>query len=85
MRKLKLADAEVMQVAIRQVIDRSEASRYDHRLHGVLLVASGRSCTAVSQVVRGGRHDDAALGATVRAPRLCRVAGRRTPGTAQVP
>lgn len=50
MRKLEIADAEVMQVAIRQEIDRSEESRYDHRLHGVLLVASGRSCTAVSQV-----------------------------------
>ena len=47
---LEIADAEVMQVAIRQEIDRSEASRYDHRLHGVLLVASGRSCTSVSQV-----------------------------------
>jgi transposase len=50
MRTLKFADAEVMQVAIRQEIDRSEESRYDYRLHGVLLVASGRSCTAVSQV-----------------------------------
>ena len=50
MRKLEIADAEVMQVAIRQEIDRSEESRYDHRLLGVLLVASGRSCTAVSQV-----------------------------------
>ena len=30
-----------------QEIDRSEELRYDYRLHGVLLVASGRSCTAV--------------------------------------
>jgi transposase len=50
MRKLELADAEVMQVAIRQEINRSEESRYDHRLHGVLLVASGRSCREVSHV-----------------------------------
>jgi transposase len=50
MRKLEIADAAVMQVAIRQEIDRSEDSRYDHRLHGVLLVASGRSCTEVSQL-----------------------------------
>ena len=50
MRKLEIADAEVMQVAIRQAIDRSEESRYDHRLHGLLLVASGRSCTEVSQL-----------------------------------
>lgn len=50
MRKLEIADAAVMQVAIRQEIDRSDESRYDHRLHGVLLVASGRSCTEVSQL-----------------------------------
>ena len=50
MLKLENADAEVMQTAIREEIDRSEESRYDYRLHGVLLVAIGRSCTAVSQV-----------------------------------
>lgn len=50
MRKLEIADAEVMQLAIRQEIDRSEESRYDHRLHGLLLVASGRSCTEVGEL-----------------------------------
>jgi hypothetical protein len=50
MRTLEIADAEVMQVAIRQEIDRSEESRYDHRLHRVLLVDSDRSSTAVSQL-----------------------------------
>jgi hypothetical protein len=50
MRKLEIADAEIVQVAIRQEIDRSDESRYDHRVQGVLLVASGRSCTAVSQL-----------------------------------
>lgn len=50
MRKLEIADAEVMQLAIRQEIDRSEESRYDHRLHGLLLVASGRSCTEVGHL-----------------------------------
>jgi transposase len=54
MQKLAIADAEVMQVAIRQEIDRSEESRYDHRLHGLLLVASGRSYTEVSQLF--GEH-----------------------------
>jgi len=33
-----------MQVAIQQEILRSEDSRYDHRLHGVLLVSKGMSC-----------------------------------------
>lgn len=50
MHKLEISDAEVMQLAIRQEIDRSEESRYDHRLHGLLLVASGRSCTEVGQL-----------------------------------
>ena len=50
MRRLEIADAGVMQLAIRQEIDRSEESRYDHRLHGLLLVASGRSCTEVGQL-----------------------------------
>lgn len=50
MHKLEIADAEVMQLAICQEIDRSEESRYDHRLHGLLLVASGRSCTEVGQL-----------------------------------
>ena len=52
MRTLKIADAEIMQVAILQEIERSEESHLDYRLHGVLLVASDRSCTAVSQVFR---------------------------------
>lgn len=50
MRKLEIADAEVMQVAIRQEIERNEESRYDHRLHGVLLVSSGRSCAEVARL-----------------------------------
>lgn len=50
MRKLEIADAELMQLAIRQEIERSEESRYDHRLHGVLLVSSGQSCTEVGRL-----------------------------------
>lgn len=50
MRKLEIRDAEMMQIAIRQEIDRSEESRYDHRLHGVLLVASDHTCTEVARL-----------------------------------
>ena len=50
MRKLQIADAQVMQVAIRQEIARSEESRYDHRLHGVLLVATGQSANHIAEV-----------------------------------
>lgn len=48
MRRLKIQDAEVMRIAIRQEIERTDESRYDHRLHGVLLVANGQSCGEVA-------------------------------------
>jgi len=44
MRKLEIADPEVMRTAIRQEISRSVESRYDHRLHGLLLVTGGQGC-----------------------------------------
>lgn len=50
MKKMEIKDAELMQIAIRQEIDRSEESRYDHRLHGVLLVASNYTCTNVAHL-----------------------------------
>lgn len=43
MRKLEVSDADVMGIAIRQEIERNEEARYDHRLHGLLLVAKGMS------------------------------------------
>ena len=48
MRRLEINDAEIMRVAIQQEILRSEESRYDHRLHGVLLVCSGKSSYEVA-------------------------------------
>jgi len=47
MKKLQIANAEVMSLALQQEIVRSEESRYDHRLHGVLLVSHGLSCYQV--------------------------------------
>ena len=47
MPELEIADAGVMQLAIREEINRSEEARYDHRLHGLLLVSDGRSCNEV--------------------------------------
>ena len=49
MRKLQIEDAEVMRIAIQQEIGRSEESRYDHRLHGLLLVTAGQSCREVAE------------------------------------
>jgi len=50
MRKLQIADADVMRIAIQQEIARSEESRYDHRLHGLLLVTAGQSCRQVAEL-----------------------------------
>ncbi|MCS1415952.1 MAG: hypothetical protein M2R46_03697 [Verrucomicrobia subdivision 3 bacterium] len=48
-RKLEITDADVMRIAIQQEIQRSDESRYDHRLHGLLLVTGGQSCRQVAQ------------------------------------
>lgn len=48
MRKLEVQDKDIMAIAIRQEIMRSEESRYDHRLHGVLLVCQGFSARQVA-------------------------------------
>jgi transposase len=50
MRKLQIEDAEVMRIAIQQEIGRCEESRYDHRLHGLLLVTAGQSCRQVAEL-----------------------------------
>jgi len=50
MRKLKIEDAEIMKVALQQEIVRSGESRYDHRLHGVLLVCAGKTCYEVAEL-----------------------------------
>jgi len=50
MRRLEIADPEVMRIAIQQEIARSDESRYDHRLHGLLLVTGGQSCQQVAEL-----------------------------------
>ena len=50
MRKLEIKDGGIMQIAVREEIHRSEESRYDHRLHGILLILSGYSCYDVAQL-----------------------------------
>ncbi len=51
MRKLIIRDPEIMKVAIQCEIERSKESRYNHRLHGVLLVCGGRSCYEVGEIL----------------------------------
>ncbi len=50
MRKVEGADAAVMRIAMQQEIVRSEQSRYDHPLHGLLLVTGGRNCWHASEL-----------------------------------
>ncbi|MBK8974281.1 MAG: helix-turn-helix domain-containing protein [Hahellaceae bacterium] len=50
MRRLEIADADIMRIAIQQEIVRSEESRYDHRLHGLLLITAGHSAGQVAKL-----------------------------------
>lgn len=51
MRKLIVPDAETVILALQDEIRRSEESRYDHRLHGILLVAQGMSGRHVAELL----------------------------------
>jgi len=51
MRPLRIANAEAIILGLQDEIRRSEESRYDHRLHGVLLVAQGLTCPEVSRLL----------------------------------
>ena len=50
MRPLRISDATSV-LGLQQEIQRSEESRYDHRLHGVLLVAQGMTCPEVARLL----------------------------------
>lgn len=54
MRKLQIEDAEVMRIALQQEIVRSEEARYDHGLHGLLMITAGQSCRQVAELF--GEH-----------------------------
>lgn len=51
MRPLTIDDAHVIELAIQQEILRSEEARYDHRLHGLLLVCKGYSCNKTADIL----------------------------------
>jgi transposase len=51
MKPLTIADAATIVLGLQDEIRRSKDSRYDHRLHGVLLVAQGMSCPEVSRLL----------------------------------
>jgi len=51
MKALEIPDREESVQAIQTEIRRSSDARYDHRLHGVLLVAEGLSCPEVARLL----------------------------------
>jgi len=51
MRPLHVADSATIVLGLQDEIRRSEESRYDHRLHGVLLVAQGMTCPQVAKLL----------------------------------
>ena len=50
MKKLTIANAPAIVLGLQDEIRRSQEARYDHRLHGILLVAQGKSCGEVAQL-----------------------------------
>jgi hypothetical protein len=87
MRKLQIADAEVMQIAIQWEMGRNEESCDDHRLHGPPRVTAGRPRCQVTELF--DEDDDATLGCTARLAgspfnaRLSRPSGSRLRSAAQ--
>jgi len=51
MKALTISDREEMILALQDEIRRSPDARYDHRLHGVLLVAQGMSCRETAKAL----------------------------------
>jgi transposase len=51
MKRLKISDAPSMILALQDEIRRSKDARYDHRLHAVLLVANGKPCREVADLL----------------------------------
>ena len=51
MKRVHITEPEIVILALQDEIRRSDESRYDHRLHGVLMVARGLSCTEVATLL----------------------------------
>ena len=51
MKPLTIKESETVVLGLQDEIRRSDDSRYDHRLHGLLLVAQGMSCRQVAELL----------------------------------
>jgi transposase len=56
MKRLTISEASTIVLGLQDEIRRSKESRYDHRLHGILLVAQGMSCPEVSRLLGDSRR-----------------------------
>jgi transposase len=50
MQRLKINEADIIKIGVQQEIQRSAESRYNHRLHGILMICNGYSCYEVAEV-----------------------------------
>lgn len=51
MHRLKIKESDIIKVGIQQEIQRSAESRYNHRLHGILMICHGFSCYEVADIL----------------------------------
>ncbi|MFH1756431.1 MAG: helix-turn-helix domain-containing protein [Pseudomonadota bacterium] len=51
MRRMSFDEAEMLKIALQQEISRSPESRYDHRLHGLLLFCKGLSSYEIADLL----------------------------------
>lgn len=51
MRRLQIADAPLIVMALQDEIKRNKDARYDHRLHALLLVAKGNTCQEAADLL----------------------------------
>lgn len=51
MKALTISDASTIVLGLQDEIRRSQDARYDHRLHGLLLIAQGMSCFKVADLL----------------------------------
>lgn len=51
MKKIKISDAKTVILILQDEIRRSYEARYDHRLHALLMVAQGLTCTKVAELL----------------------------------
>ncbi len=76
MKALTISDRENMIMALQDEIRRNDAARYDHRLHGVLLVAQGLTGPQVGRPLGRLAPQRGELGATLRSQRAGRIVRR---------